>query len=141
MDEKEIRSLLKAIDRLLGDPLQADAQEVETLFTEFGEGRNPAQSVFDLASRAAQKYRLEGKRVPPHVEEALRSTKGTLSGESEQSASPAKIIDAALSPLIGPVQDVSYAFRNRKERTEKDSSLLEKLSGEVKRDWSEDKNK
>jgi len=141
MDEKEIRALIKAIDRLLGDPLQADAREVETLFTEFGEGRNPAQSVFDLAFSAAQKYRLEGQSVPAHVTEALHSTKRVLSGESEHSVSPASIIDAALSPLLGPVQDVSYAFRNRKERTEKDSTLLEKLSGEVKRDWSEDKNK
>ena len=45
MDEKEIKALIKAIDQLFGDPLTADAAELDALFAEFGEGRNAAQIV------------------------------------------------------------------------------------------------
>jgi hypothetical protein len=141
MDEKEIKALIKAIDQLLGDPLQADARELEILFAEFGEGRNPAQSVFDLAARAAQQYRLEGGAVPTHVAEALESMKKALHGESMDAVNTTDVINEALNPIYGAVREVSYAFRNRKERTEKDTELLEELSSEVKRDWSEDKGK
>ena len=51
MNENKIKALIKAIDRLLGDPLQADAREIESLFAEFGEGRNPAQSPHSIAGR------------------------------------------------------------------------------------------
>jgi len=141
MDEKEIKALVKAIDQLLGDPLRADARELETLFAEFGEGRNPAQSIFDLAARAAQQYRLEGSAVPAHVAEALKSVKKSLLGESMGALNTVDVINEALNPIYGPVREVSYAFRNRRERTQKDTDLLEKLSGEVKRDWTEDKEK
>ena len=138
MNEKQIRAIIRAIERLMGNPLEADAREVEALFAEFGEGKDPAQSVFDLASKAAEKYRLEGANVPAHVAEALKSTKRILSGVDTELANPQSVIDAVLNPVLGPVQEVSCAFRNRKERTEKDRELLEKLSGEVKKDWSED---
>ena len=135
MDEKEARALVKAINQLLGEPLQADTRELDALFAEFGEGRNAAQSVFDLASKAAQKYRLEGRSVPAHLAEALDATKRAIL----ESADAVDVIDDALNPMLGPVEEVSYAFRNRKERTERDTNLLERLSGEVKKDWSEDK--
>lgn len=139
MDEKEIKALIKAIDQLLGDPLRADARELDTLFAEFGEGRNPAQSVLNLAAKAAQQYRLEGGAVPTHVAEALKSVKKSLLGESVDALNTVDVINEALNPISGPVLEVSYAFRNRRGRTEKDTDLLETLSGEVKRDWTEDK--
>ena len=141
MDEKEIKALIRSIERIMGNPIEADAGEVDALFAEFGDGRTPAQSVFGLASRAAQKYRLEGKTIPIHVAEALNSTRRALSGESLDPVNTDSVIDAVLKPIVGPVQWVSYAFRNRKERTEKDTNLLEELSSEVKRDWSEDEEK
>lgn len=141
MEEKEIKALIRAIDQLLGDPLRADAREIESLFAEFGEGRNPVQSVFDLAARAAQQYRLAGAAVPAHVAEALKSLKKSLHGETMDALSAVDVISEVLSPISGPVQEVSCSFRNRRERTQKDTDLLEKLSDEVKRDWSEDKEK
>jgi hypothetical protein len=139
MEEKRIRALIKAMERLMGDPLRADTREVEALFAEFGEGKNPAESMHELASEVAQKYRLEGTVVPTHVAEALNFTKRALSGEATMEMKPESIIDAVLNPILGPVQQVSFAFRNRKECTAKDRELLEKLSGEVKKDWSGEK--
>jgi len=139
MNEKQIKALIKSIERIMGNPIEADAREVDALFAEFGDGKAPSQSVFDLVSRAAQKYRLEGKTVPIHVTEALNCTRRGVSGESLETTE--SVIDSVLNPILGPVQEVSYAFRNRKERTPKDTDLLEKLSGDVKRDWSEDKEK
>lgn len=141
MKEKQIKAFLNAIERTLGNPIEADPDEVDTLYAEFGDGKAPAQSVFDLASKAAQKYRLEGKVVPPHVAEALRSVKKSLHAQSTDSVNAASVIDEVLRPIFGPVSEVSLAFRNRKERTENDANLLERLSNEVKRDWSEDKTK
>jgi hypothetical protein len=141
MNEKQIKALIKSIERIVGNPIEADAREVDALFAEFGDGKARSQSVFDLVSRAAQKYRLEGKAVPIHVTEALNSARRGVSGESLETADTDSVIDSVLNPILGPVQEVSYAFRNRKERTPKDTDLLEKLSGDVKRDWSEDKEK
>lgn len=141
MDEKQIKALIKSIEQVMGNPIEADACEIDALFTEFGDGKAPAQSVFDLASQAAQKYRLEGKAVPIHVAEALNATRKAISGESMEVANTDSVIESLFNPILGSVQEVSFAFRNRKERTPKDADLLEKLSDDVKRDWSEDKEK
>jgi hypothetical protein len=141
MNEKQIKALIKSIEQIMGNPIEADAREIDALFAEFGDGKAPAQSVFDLASQAAQKYRLEGKTVPIHVTEALNAARRAVSGESLEVANADSVIDSLFNPILGPVQEVSYAFRNRKECTPKDADLLEKLSGDVKRDWSEDKEK
>jgi hypothetical protein len=139
MDEKEIKALINCVERILGNPLDADPAELDALFAEFGDGRNPAQTVSDLASKAAQKYRLAGQTVPVHITEALNFTKRALSATGLESTDT--LIDALLNPIRGPVQEVSYSFRNRKERTQNDEELLEKLSRELKRDWSKDKEK
>lgn len=139
MEEKEIKALIKAIDQLLGDPLTADTTELDTLFAEFGEERNPAQFVADLAAKAAQQHRLSGVAVPSHVAVALKAANRSLHSERANEIEAVSVIEGVLSPILGPVQQVSYAFRNRKERTTRDADLLEKLSGEVKRDWSKDK--
>jgi hypothetical protein len=141
MDEREIKVLINSIERLLGNPLEADAREVEELFTEFGDGKAPAETVLDLASRAAQKYRLSGESVPIHVAEAVSSARRAIVGGSSEELNVEGIVEAALNPILGPVREVSYAFRNRKGRTQRDADLLERLSGEVKKDWSEDKGK
>lgn len=139
MDENEVKALIKAIDRLLGDPLRADAHELEALFAEFGEGGNPAQSIFDLAAGVAQEYRLASAAVPAHVAEALKSVKKSLAGEKLEELDPVDVVNQVLNPIYGPVREVSYAFRNLKQRTPKDAELLERLSAEVKKDWSEGK--
>src|SRR5882762_7855876 len=135
MEEKEIRAFINAIDRLLGDPLRADANEVEALFADLGEGKDPTQMVADLASRVAKEYRLRGETVPAHIAAALHASRKAAPGDSAETATPASIIDSVLNPISGPIREVSYAFRNRKEKTVKDGDLLEKLSEEVKKDW------
>jgi hypothetical protein len=139
MDEKRIKSLVSSIELIFGNPIEADAREVDVLFAEFADGKDAAQIVFDLASKAAQKYRLEGEKVPTHVVEALNSTKRALHGEGGSTS--VAIVDALLNPILGPVEQVSYAFRNRRERTSRDADLLEELSKDVKKDWSEDQEK
>ena len=141
MDEKQIKHLLETIERLLGNPLEADDSEIEALLAEFGEDQNPAQVVFDLAASAARTYRLNGASVPPHVLEAIRSTKALLFGEDIDTANADTIIDTALSPYLGPTTSVSCAFHNRKKHTEKDRELLDRLANEVRKDWREDGKK
>jgi len=97
--------------------------------------------VADLASRVAKEYRLRGETVPAHIAAALQASRKAAPGDSAETATPASIIDSVLNPISGPVREVSYAFRNRKEKTVKDGDLLEKLSEEVKKDWSEDDKK
>jgi hypothetical protein len=139
VNEKEIKALVESIERVLGNPLEADSAEIDALFSEFGDDKNPAKTVFDLAAKAAQNYRLRDQAVPVHVVEALNFTKGVLSGNNPESA--AKVIDALMNPFFGPVQQISYAFRNRTENTKHDEELLEKLSRELQKDRSEDNEK
>lgn len=136
MDEKQIKSLVSSIERILGNPIEADAREIDVLFAEFAVGKDANQIVFDLASKAAQKYRLEGEQVPAHVTEALNGTKKVLQRQEADTA--VSIVDSLLNPILGPVEQVSYAFRNRRERTVRDADLLEELSNDVKKDWSKD---
>ena len=94
MNEKQIKALIKSIEQIMGNPIEADAREIDALFAEFGDGKAPAQSVFDLASQAAQKYRLEGKTVPIHVTEALNAARRAVSGESLEVANADSVINS-----------------------------------------------
>jgi hypothetical protein len=141
MDEKQLKAFVKAVDQLMGNPLEANPKEVEALYAEFCSGQDPAQSVYDLAAEAARNYRLQGAPVPAHVAEALNFTKRRITGGDLETSNPSSIVEAALNPIVGPVQQVSQSFRNRTRETPNDRKLLEKLSDEVKEDWSEDKEK
>jgi hypothetical protein len=136
MEEKEIKALIQAIDKLLGDPLQAQPAEIDALYAELGGGIDPAQSVYDLAAAAAQQFRTKGTPVPPHVAEALKYAKKSLGVGNLETTTPSEAVGEILHPTSGPISQVSYAFRNRKKQTKKDSEILERLSNEVKTDWS-----
>lgn len=138
MNEKEIKALIKAIERLFGNPIHAEDQEVDVIYADFAPEMDAAKCVFDLASKAAQKYRSQGASVPAHVLEALNSTRRKLLGEDIDGADLRSIINAILNPIQGPVREVSHAYRNRKECTKRDRELLEQLERELKKDWSED---
>jgi hypothetical protein len=138
MNEKEIKALVKAIEQLFGNPIDAEDQEVDAIYADFAPEIDPAKRVFEVASKAAQKYRLEGKTVPAHVLAALSWTRRKLFGESVDAADPRSIIEALLTPTRGPVEQVSFAYRNRKECSKKDRELLEKLSRKLREDWSEE---
>jgi hypothetical protein len=133
-----MKALIKAVEQLMGNPLEADATEVDTLYAEFCSGQDPNQSIFDLAAEAAKGYRLKGVPVPVHVVEALNFTKRRTAGVDMETSDPNAIIEVALKPIVGPVQQVSAAFRNRTKQTDNDRQLLERLSDDVKKDWSEE---
>jgi hypothetical protein len=141
MQEKQLKAFIRAIEQLMGNPLEADAQEVDALYAEFSSGQDPAQSLYDLAAEAARKYRLQGLPVPAHIVEALKFTKRGITGCGLETLDPTSIIEMALNPIVGAVQHVSGAFRNRTRETANDRRLLEQLSDEVKRDWSEESEK
>jgi hypothetical protein len=129
---------MKALKQFLGDPLQADADEVISLFAEFCGESDPARSMYELAAKAARMYRLAGKDIPPHVAEALASTKKILSGDQLPEKNADRIIDEVLQPMLGPSIEVSCAYHRRTTHTDADKKLLETLSEEVKQDWNKD---
>lgn len=135
MDDKQRKSVIRAIEKLLGNPLEAASDEVSALYAEFFEGEDPARSLYELASKSAQRYRLDAKEIPPHLADALASMK--KAGESAEDADAKSIIEDVLRPMVGPSTQVSWAFHNRTARTEKDRKLLQKLSEELGQDWSE----
>ena len=139
MEEKQIRALTKAIERLIGNPLEAGTQEVEELFAEIGGGMDPSERLHGLVSAVARECRLEGASLPSHVAEALKFTRRALSLEASTEIAQRSVVDALLNPIVGPVQQVSFAFRNRRGSSAKDRALLEGLSNELKRDWSGEK--
>lgn len=139
MDEKQIRAFIKAIERIFGDPIEADPEEFQSLFGDSVGDIESAKVVYDIACRAAQKHRLAGTQVPDHVAQALTSMK-TVLGESGEGGANA-IVESALRPFAGPVEEVRCDFRNMKTRTPSDRALLEKLAEEVKKDWTKDKNR
>jgi hypothetical protein len=139
MDEKQIRAFIKAIERIIGNPIEADPEEFQSLFGDSVGEIESAKLVYDIASRAAQKHRLAGTQVPDHVAQALKSMKAVLGESGDEGASA--IVESALRPFAGPVEEVRCNFRNMKIRTQSDRALLEKLAEEVKKDWTKDKNR
>ena len=123
---------------LFGDPASADASEVEGVCEEVNGSADLVQLAYDLAVRAAQQYRLEGKPVPPHVEAAMAQMKksNTLDG-----ASPAKlgeIVESVMKPFRGPATKLAFNYHRLTDKSEKDERLLEQLAEEVKQDWTEE---
>jgi hypothetical protein len=132
----------QALDRqltgLFGDPVSADSSEVEQIFEEIQPDSALEEKAYELAQRAAQRYRLAGTPVPPHVAAAIAQMK---KGRSLEGAPPSKlreIVDSALRPFRGPTQKLAFNHHRLTDRTEKDEKLLEQLGDEVKRDWTEE---
>ena len=59
---------------IMGDMDQTDDYEVEEMYQEFSQGKDPAESIREIASKATQKHRLAGRSVPLHVQLALDAT-------------------------------------------------------------------
>jgi len=134
-DGKRAEALAKAIERMLGNTNEADKSEVDALFSELSEGIDPRQRVYELATKAAQGYRLQNKPLPAHVQEALKATEPFHSADSADSTILQEIVETALSPMLGPAQSVSYAWHRRIEDSEKDRKIMDVLSSELQDDW------
>jgi hypothetical protein len=141
---KKKKSKYEALDRqlaaLFGDPMSADASELESICEEVSDGSDLVQMAYDLARRAAQQYRLAGKAVPPHVEAALAQMKRSNTLEGTPLSKLGEIVDSALKPFRGPTEKLAFNYRRLTDKSEKDGRLLEELGDEVKRDWTEDEN-
>ncbi|MEE8587155.1 MAG: hypothetical protein V3T83_20125 [Acidobacteriota bacterium] len=136
--DQSAEALVNAIERLLGDPMQADEEEVNQLFAEFGQGIDPRRRVYEISARSARKHRLEKGAVPVHVKAALEASKEVDLDQANPSQLQ-QIIDSVKKPLLGPAQSVSYAYRNRQgELSDRDNEALEDLADEVKMDWREE---
>jgi hypothetical protein len=134
---KAAKRHVEHIDKLFGDVAEMGDDEVNELFASI-DSADPAEIVRNVASRAAQQYRLNNQQVPPHVRSALNATKLVIQGASMSRLR--QIVADVTSPLSGPAREVSYSYRNKTELTEHDRMLLDDCSREVLEDWSEGKS-
>ncbi len=132
----------EALDRqlkaLFGDPLSVDTSELDNISEETGDGSDLVQIAYDLAARAAQQSRLEGKPVPPHVQTALAQIKEANTLEGATSAELAEIVDWVLKPFRGPTEKLAFNHHRLTDKSEKDERLLQQLGEEVKQDWTKE---
>ena len=77
--------------------------------------------------------------VPPHVQAAFDATKQDADLEAAKPSRLKEIIERVTTPFTGPVQDVSYAYRDKTELSGKDRTILDDASKEVQEDWESDK--
>lgn len=122
------------MERLL-EPIEA--AEIDEWFAEFGKGIDPKEEIQRLASKAAQKYRLRGEKVPAHVQAALEATRDVLL-EAADVPTLRRVLNKLKQPMKGPTTDVSFAYRNLKGQSQKDRDVLESLRDEVEEDWSKE---
>jgi len=131
-------ALERQLAALFGDPTTADASEVESLYAEFGSDADLVQMAYEQAAQTAQRYRLAGKAVPPHVQAALAQMKGASTLEGVPSSKLGEIVDWALKPFRGPTDKLAFSHHRLTYKSEKDKRLLKQLADEVKEDWAEE---
>ena len=131
-------TLDRQLKALFGDPASVDGSELDNFREETGDGSDLVQIAYDLAARAAQQSRLEGKPVPPHVQAALTQIKEANSLEGATSTELAEIVDWVLKPFRGPTKKLAFNHRRLTHKSKKDERLLEQLGEEVKQDWTKE---
>jgi hypothetical protein len=136
--KKTYETLDRQLAALFGDPVSADASELQAISERSVDDTNLLQKLQELARRTAQECRSAGKPVPPHVAAILAQLKqsNTLEGASPSMLS--EVIDSVLNPFRGPAQRLAFNYHRLKEKSDRDERLLEELGEEVKRDWTED---
>jgi hypothetical protein len=77
-DNNQAERIVEFSEALMGDIDQTDDCEAEEIYQEFGQGKNLASAIMDLAAKAAQKYRLANRAVPLHVQLALDASVADL---------------------------------------------------------------
>jgi hypothetical protein len=128
--------LARLAESLMGDMAETDEYEVEELYQEFSQGKDPAMTIRELASKAAQKHRLANRPAPVHVQSALDATRqGDLN--SMKPSVLKTIIDQVLRPTRSAVHSAAPAYRNRKDVTARDIEIVEELSSELEEPWKE----
>jgi hypothetical protein len=135
---KKNEALERQLAALLGDPTTADSSEVESLYEEFGTSADLVQMAYEQAAQTAQRYRLAGKAVPPHVQAALAQTKAANTLEGVPTSKLGEIVDWALKPFRGPTETLAFSHHRLTHNSEKDKRLLKQLADEVKENWAEE---
>lgn len=134
--KKDAEELARLAESLMGDMAETDEYEVEELYQEFSQGKDPAMTVRELASKAAQKHRLANRPVPVHVQSALDATRqGDLN--SIKPSVLKTIIDQVLRPTRSAVHSAVPAYRDKKDVTARDREIVEELSSELEEPWEE----
>ena len=143
-DDELMRQAKKVAEfaaRLYGQVTEMGDDELDTLYTDLVPDRNPKEAVYGFAVEAAQKYRLRGEAIPPHVRAIINQCRPLKTLISSKPAHLRQIIAGLISPKTGPTAEVSYAYRGKKDLSDKDLKLLEEISKEVEEDWEKDKPK
>ena len=136
--KKTYETLDRRLAALFGDPISADASELESISEKSAVEANLVQKVYELAQRAAQQYRLAGKTVPPHVAAVLAQLKESNTLEGASSSTLGEVVDSVLRPFRGATERLAFNYHRLTNKSERDERVLEELSEEVKRDWNEE---
>ena len=136
---KKHEALKRQLLALFGDPATAETSEVEDLYEEMAGGSDIVQMAHERAAEAAQRYRLEGKAVPPHVQAALTQMKKATTLEGTPPAKLGEIVEWVLKPFLGPTDALAFNYHRLTDKSKKDDDLLKELGEEVKRDWTQEK--
>jgi len=136
--KKTYETLERQLAALFGDPVSADAPELNSISEESADEANLVQNVYELAQRAAQQYRLAGKAVPPHVAAVLTQLRESNTLEGASSSRLREVVDSVLRPFRGPTERLAFNYHRLTNKSDRDERVLEELGEEVKRDWSED---
>ena len=134
--KKQVERIADFLDRLFGETDQMDLEEVDLLYEEVAQGKDPRLILHDLASKAAAQYRLRGDKVPVHVRTVFDATKDSSWSKAGPEAL-SRHLEALLAPSWKPTKQVSYAFRDKGELSDEDRKILEDASREVQEDWEE----
>jgi hypothetical protein len=137
---RQANRIAEFAERLFGRAAEMDDEELDALYADLFPGRDPKEMAYGFATEAAQKYRLRGEDVPPHVQAILDQCGPVKALDSSKPSQLRKIIVGLISPKVGPTAEVSYAFRGKKDLSDKDRELLEEISKEVEENWEKDKS-
>jgi hypothetical protein len=126
------------LERIFGDLAELGDEELDILFESAAPGENASAVMHAITERAAAQYRKAGKVPPEHVDAALRATRQDASLEGAKPPLLKRIVESLRPPTLGPVGDLSFSYRNRKDVTEGDKKALDELAGELNEDWQDE---
>lgn len=147
LNKREIRNRIgKISEALLGQPEEIGLEEAQELLRLVESNIDAVSAnVYQRLYKEAQQYWIAGKTVPPLLKQALDNLRPlTEPPRNEQElgkqarARVERIVEEAkifsvLSQAQGSQFHVS-AYRNKKELTKKDRSLLDEIAEEMKND-------
>lgn len=147
LNKQEVRNRInKLSEALLGQPEDISLEEAQELLAvaEF-EMDSVSANLYRRLHKQAQQYWMADKTLPPLLKQALDNLRpSTEPPRNEQEmgkqarARVERIVEAAkIFPVLSHTQDRQFqvsAYRNKKDLTKKDRSLLDEIAEEMKND-------